>query len=122
MTRTGVDPQTIGLDPATLYQCLKSVPLVKDDALDYLKYAKAYAGLQSDIAFIKSPTPAWQQPASDLLGGLSSIEGKVKNGSYTLQYDFDADVLMLARTSNDYHFTLKPGVLGSGNWAWSLGW
>ena len=116
----GIDPQTIGLNATTLYKCLTSVPLVQSDALDYLRYAKAYGTLQSDIAFIKQPTKAWQQPASDILGALDSIANKVKAGSYKSQYDFDADVLRLARTANDFHFGLRPGVLGSNYWDWSL--
>ncbi|KAG8531657.1 uncharacterized protein KY384_003288 [Bacidia gigantensis] len=122
LIRIGVDPQTVGLNATTLYQCLTSVPILKDDALDYLKYAKIYGILQSDLAFIKQPTKAWQQPASDIMADLDTIAEAVKAGIYTSQYDFDADVISLARTANDYHFNLKPGILGSNMWAWSLKW
>lgn len=95
---------------------------MQEDALDYLRYAKIYGNFQTDIAFVKETTKAWQQPASNIMGGLDAIVEKVEAGFYSSQYDFDADLLLLARTANDYHFDLKTGILGSNNWAWSLQW
>ena len=120
LTNAGDDPSKIGMNATILYQCLNSVPLVADDALQYLDYAKVYASLDTNIPYLKSPPSSWQQPSSDILAALDAIKKKVHAGFYETQYDFDAELLMLARTANDFHFNLGTGVLGSSNWAWSL--
>lgn len=90
------------------------------DALQYLDYAEIYARLDSNIPYLKSPPKSWQQSSTDVLAALDAIKRKVGAGFYKSQYDFDAELIRLARTVNEFHFNLVPGVLGSKNWAWSL--
>ena len=70
----------------------------------------------------KAPPQSYTQPGIDVEARLGEIKDKINSDSYDSQYDFDVEFALLARATNDYHFNLNPGLIGSQNWAWSLQW
>jgi hypothetical protein len=57
---------------------------------------------------IQDPPPDYLAPSTDILGGLSTIRGKIAAKGYKSQFDFDLDVFELVSSANDGHFALAP--------------
>ena len=86
------------------YNCLKSVPIVKKDALRLVTNLGPYFEIQSTIGFLKDPPSGYLLPGVDLLAGLARIESHVRDGVYTSEYDFELDLYTLVQSAHDGHF------------------
>lgn len=86
------------------YNCLKSVPIVKKDALRLVTNLGPYLELQSTIGFLKDPPSGYLLPGVDILAGLSRIESLVRDDVYTSEYDFELDLYTLVHSAHDGHF------------------
>lgn len=94
------------------YNCLKSVPMVKKDALQLVTNLAPYFEFQSTIGFLKDPPSGYLLPGIDLMGGLAQIESHVRDGVYTSEYDFGLDVFTLVASAHDGHFSYLPDIFG----------
>lgn len=95
------------------YDCLKSVPIVKKDALQMVSNLAPYFELQSTIGFLKDPPSGYLLPGVDLMGGLARIESHVRDGVYTSEYDFELDLYTLVLSAHDGHFNYLPDIFSS---------
>lgn len=93
------------------YQCLKSVPIVKSDALRLIGGLAPYFNFQSTVGFLKNPPRGYLLPGVDLLNGLAKIEEKVRNDIYSNEYDFETEILELVTSVHDGHFGYFPDAI-----------
>ncbi|PMD46382.1 peptidase S41 family protein-like protein [Hyaloscypha variabilis F] len=97
---------------ATLaYECLTSVPYNGAVAARFMEYFYDSAEFQSNLAYLKSPPPSYQQAGVDFLGGLELIQAKINNGGYANQYEFEAALQALIYSTHDGHLFLSSGIL-----------
>lgn len=87
---------------------MQSIPLVKPDALQLITGLAPYFDFQSTIGFLKNPPHGYLFPGVDLPNALAGIEEKVRNDSYSNEYDFQADLLELVTSVRDGHFNYYP--------------
>ncbi|MCJ1461623.1 hypothetical protein MMC07_000220 [Pseudocyphellaria aurata] len=100
--------QTIPAEIA--YNCLKSVPIVKHDALRLVTDLAPYFELQSTIGILKKPPSGYLLPGVYLVGGLERIKSNIENGIYTSEYDFGLDLHTLVLSAHDGHFNFGPDI------------
>lgn len=80
-------------------------------ATQFVHYYRDTLQFQSTLAYLKNPPPSYQQPAVDLLAGLDRIENDIKSGTYSNEYDFEADLQRLIYSAHDAHLVLYAGAL-----------
>jgi hypothetical protein len=66
-----------------------------------MEYFYDSAEFQSNLAYLKSPPPSYQQAGVDFLGGLELIQAKINNGGYANQYEFEAALQALIYSTHD---------------------
>ncbi|KAK2028800.1 peptidase S41 family protein [Colletotrichum zoysiae] len=99
------------------YLCLTSVPFNDAVALRFIEYYNTTMQFQSTLAYLKNPPQGYQQPAFDLVQGLSNLRQNVTSGIYKNQYDFEADLQYLVYSLHDAHVDLSSGVLSAFSFA-----
>ena len=92
------------------YRCLTSVPINRTVASDFLQYYRDTLEFQSTLTYLKNPPLSYQQPATDLLGGLDRIRRQLDTGVFNNQYDFEVAVLDLVYSAHDSHTYLYGGA------------
>lgn len=92
------------------YGCLTEIPINKTAASNFIDYYRFFLEFQTTSAILKNPPPSYRQPATDLLGGLDTIQAAVNSGKYTNQYDFECDMLKLLYSAHDGHLSLVFGA------------
>lgn len=98
--------------PSVVHQCLLDVKIEDNDVeVAYVDYINALVQFQSTLSYLKSPPPAYQLPAVDVLGGLDKIKQNAASGTYIRQYDLDLDIYSLFVRARDGHFTYTPNIL-----------
>ena len=80
-------------------------------ATRFLKYWNDTLPFQSDLDYLKNPPLAYQQPAVDLVGGLSDLQTAVDAGQFQNEYQFEASLQALLTASHDLHMQLYAGAL-----------
>ena len=79
-------------------------------ASQFLHYYKDTLKFQSTLTYLKNPPSGYQQPSSDLLGGLDHIQRQLDTGVFNNQYDFEIAVLDLVYSAHDGHTYLYGGA------------
>jgi hypothetical protein len=92
---------------------LTSVPFNEAVANRFITYLNQTWQFQSTLSILKSPPTTYQQPAVDLLGGLTKIRDRVAANSYLNQYAFEVDVQRLVLNAHDAHLSLYAGVMNA---------
>lgn len=95
------------------YDCLTSVPFNSAVATRFIKYYNDTIQFQSTLAYLKNPTPSYQQPAIDILAGLEQIQKDTAKGVFANQYAFEATLQNLVYSAHDAHFQLEAGILAA---------
>ncbi|EFX03689.1 peptidase s41 family protein [Grosmannia clavigera kw1407] len=99
--------------PAALaYECLRSVPLHKDDAIELVESIEPYLEWQTDAAYKADPPATYFYPAYDMFATLAEIKTMLENDMYTSEYDFQADLYAkVFGQGHDGHFVFYPDLL-----------
>lgn len=79
----------------------------------FLSYWNDTLQFQSTLTYLKDPPESYQQPAVDLLAGLSELQRAVNDGSFTNQYEFEAALEQLLVSAHDAHLYLNAGILAA---------
>lgn len=109
------------------YGCLRSAPNYREPALALISSLRPWLEIQSDLEYLKDPPVGRLYPRRDIHAALDSIQTKVEAGAYECEYDFQYDIISMARSAHDTHFALpldlatqvfafsrgSPGRLGS---------
>ena len=93
------------------YNCLITAPFNATVASGLVSYYKDLLQFQSTLAYLKDPPPSYQQPAIDVLASLDALEGQVKAGTFTTEYDFEVALQTLIYATHDAHVSLSAGIL-----------
>jgi hypothetical protein len=93
------------------WNCLQSIPLNTEAALDLVQSLRPYIEWQSTTVYLKDPPPEYveklQEPV-DVKGGLDQIEENLHAGKWTKEYDFGFSLYTLLQSTHDGHFTYFP--------------
>lgn len=107
----------IVFDAKIVYDCLTSVPFNPAVATRFLKYYNDTLQFQTNLNYLKSPPPSYQQPAIDLIGGLKKIQEDIDNAVFPNQYTFEAVLQNLIYSAHDAHLYLDAGILSAFSFA-----
>ena len=117
------------VDAQLAYDCLNSVPLrqpqassLLDAILPYLEWqtGKNQAipfeiiiglNISKDTSYLKAPPSGYLEPAVDLPAVFGAIESKLKNGSYSNEYQYQADLFRTFNLAKDGHFRFFADIL-----------
>lgn len=99
------------MSPQLAYECLNSVPLGKQEALDLVDSIVQYLTFQTDLNYKKDPPADYYYPAIDVLGLLQQIRGKVEGDEYVNEYSFQVDLYKPFAQSHDAHLIFYPDLL-----------
>ncbi|KAH9882324.1 hypothetical protein J1614_000560 [Plenodomus biglobosus] len=99
------------------YTCLKSVPIIEEDAALTIEAIKQMAEFQSTITYLKDPPKGWPNEAVDIMAGLDDIARKVNSSEYNNEYDFETDIASLFIKAHDGHLNWN-GMLYSAAFQW----
>jgi hypothetical protein len=98
----------VPIRPSLALDCLKSVPLHKDTALQQVDFLRPLFEWQSTTDYLQDPPQGYLSEGVDLVRGLDDIAAKLnkdKNGGYRNEFDFLSDLHMLALVRpRDFHF------------------
>lgn len=98
--------------PSLAFACLKSVPLDKETAIKHIDHLRPQWQWHSTIEYLKNPPWGYLSEPVDLLGGLDQIKAKLQGDAYRSEFDFLADLDMLARVRvRDSHFHAGSALL-----------
>ena len=93
-----------------VYNCLASVPLNKTVASQLIGYYKDTLEFQSTLTYLRNPPSSYQQPSTDLLGGLDQISRDLEAGAYSNEFSFEIALLNLAYSAHDGHLYFYGGA------------
>ncbi|KAL2291764.1 hypothetical protein FJTKL_11958 [Diaporthe vaccinii] len=96
-----------------VYDCLTSVPFNAAVATRFIAYWNDTLRFQSTLTYLKNPPAEYQQPAVDLLAGLSELQNAVESGAFKNQYEFEVALQLLLVSAHDAHLYLNAGILAA---------
>ncbi|KAI1339844.1 hypothetical protein F5Y15DRAFT_382300 [Xylariaceae sp. FL0016] len=99
------------VDGQLAYDCLNSVSLHQQEALDLFDSVIEFVYWQTDTNYLKDPPPAYLEPAVDVFAELSQVRSKIANGTYSSEYNFQADIFRVFNLAHDGHFRFFPDLL-----------
>ncbi|KAF7125987.1 hypothetical protein CNMCM5793_002346 [Aspergillus hiratsukae] len=101
------------LNATQAYDCLTSVPFNPAVATRLVQYVNDTIQFHSTLAYLANPPPGYQQPAVDLLAGLSQIQRDIDNSVFRNEYAFEAAVKRLLNAAHDDHLSMTGGILSA---------
>ena len=102
---------SVSLKPSDLRACIEDVPIDKDLAARQIEWIKNFVQFQTTLAFLKDPTPEYELPPVDIMGGLTDISSKAIAGAYQGEYEFERDIFELICHADDSHFGYLPYLI-----------
>ncbi|KAI0470050.1 hypothetical protein GGR56DRAFT_668271 [Xylariaceae sp. FL0804] len=93
------------------YNCLNSVSLHQQQALDLFDSVIEFVYWQTDTNYLKDPPPTYLEPAVDVYAELAQVRSKIANGTYDTEYEFQADIFRVFNLAHDGHFRFFPDLL-----------
>ncbi|TPX09128.1 uncharacterized protein E0L32_001588 [Thyridium curvatum] len=92
--------------------CLKSVPLGKQAAIELVEAMEPYLEWQSDAAYKAAPPSDYFYPAYDLFKALADVKAKLEGDKYDSEYAFQADLYATVfGPGHDGHYVFYPDLL-----------
>ncbi|KAL2436556.1 hypothetical protein ABEF95_012014 [Exophiala dermatitidis] len=107
-------PAAALVDGQLFHECLQSIPIDTQAALDLLHSLEPYVQLQSTLQYLADPPADYPHPAIDILPCLRDLIDKVAGGEYTGEYAFQTDLYSLFLSARDGHFSFIPDLLSVG--------
>ncbi|RMZ39350.1 hypothetical protein AFCA_006265 [Aspergillus flavus] len=98
-------------DASLAYKCLMSLPFRADIATQLVQYANDMIQFHSTLAYLADPPQSYQQPAVDLVAGLSQLQRDIDNNVFRNEYAFEAALNHLIHAAHDDHLQLAGGAL-----------
>ncbi|KAL1871100.1 hypothetical protein Daus18300_004845 [Diaporthe australafricana] len=97
---------------AIAHDCLLSVPLGKEAAIELVDSIEPYLEWQSDSGYLADPPADYFYPAYDMFANLASIRAKLESDSYSGEYEFQAELYnTVFGPAHDGHFVYYPDLL-----------
>ncbi|KAE8131478.1 hypothetical protein BDV38DRAFT_275888 [Aspergillus pseudotamarii] len=98
-------------DASQAYNCLTSLPFRADIANQLVQYVNDIIQFHSTLAYLANPPQSYQQPAVDLVAGLSQLQHDIDNNVFRNEYAFEAALNQLIHAAHDDHLKLVGGAL-----------
>ncbi|QSZ33423.1 hypothetical protein DSL72_004991 [Monilinia vaccinii-corymbosi] len=108
---------TVVFNASLAFECLTSVPFNPAVASRFISYYNDTLQFQSTLSYLKNPPTSYQQPAVDLLAGLSRIQTAIDEGAFSNQYEFEATLQTLIYAAHDGHMDMIAGALSAFSFA-----
>ena len=80
-------------------------------AVAQIEWIQNFVQFQTTLAYLKDPTPEYQLPPIDIVGGLSKIGQDADDGKYDNEFDFELDIFNLIAHADDGHFIFEPFLI-----------
>lgn len=94
------------------HECLKSVPLGKDAAVELVDAMAPYLSWQSDAAYKANPPASYPFPGYDIFANLAKIKADLQADKYDGEYSFQLDLyLNIIAKGHDGHLLFYPDAL-----------
>ncbi|KAK1242004.1 hypothetical protein MKX07_007827 [Trichoderma sp. CBMAI-0711] len=94
------------------HECLKSVPLGRDAAVELVDAMAPYLSWQSDAAYKANPPASYPFPGYDIFANLAKIKADLQAGKYDGEYSFQLDLyLKIIAKGHDGHLLFYPDAL-----------
>lgn len=94
------------------YDCLKSVPLRKDAAVELVDSMLPYFEWQSDYEYKKHPPRGYFWPGYDAVANLAQVRANILGDKYDGEYEFQTDLQTLVFAPGmDGHFFFFGDIL-----------
>ncbi|KAH7310470.1 hypothetical protein B0I35DRAFT_74703 [Stachybotrys elegans] len=111
-SRVDLLPATPTVAAALAHECLESVPLGKDAAIELVDAIEPYLEWQSDDAYLKDPPKDYFFPPTDIFGSLAKVRENLVADKYEGEYAFQKDLYeTVFAPVHDGHFLMYPDVL-----------
>ncbi|POR32523.1 Uncharacterized protein TPAR_07296 [Tolypocladium paradoxum] len=105
-------PATPTVAAALAYECLNSVPLNKDAAIEFVDSIEPYLEWQSDAAYKADPPEDYFYPGFDMFANLAKVKSNLQADKYANEYAFQSDLYKTVfGPGHDGHFVLYPDAL-----------
>ncbi|KAI0143112.1 hypothetical protein GGR57DRAFT_484585 [Xylariaceae sp. FL1272] len=102
------------VEASIAYECLNSIPIAKDKAIQFLDEIVPYLEWQVDSAYKKDPPPDYFFPGYDIFGEVARIRAGVVADDYPNEYSWQVDLyLNVIGKGHDGHFDVVPDVLSN---------
>ncbi|CAK7227183.1 hypothetical protein SCUCBS95973_006457 [Sporothrix curviconia] len=103
---------TITIPAELAYDCLASVPLHKDEAVQLVDSIEPYLEWQTDAAYKADPPADYFYPPYDMFAALAEVRSNLVNDVYDSEYAFQIDLyLKVFGQGHDGHFVMYPDLL-----------
>lgn len=100
--------------PAELgVRCLQSVPLDRTGNVQLIQDLKVYVKWQSNIAYLKTPPPGYNEQPVDIMGELDTMQRQLGMGNFKTEYDFQMQLMDMFTRAYDNHFVWQSDILAS---------
>ncbi|KAL6895165.1 hypothetical protein HDV57DRAFT_478750 [Trichoderma longibrachiatum] len=94
------------------HDCLKSIPLGKDAAVELVDAMAPYLSWQSDAAYKANPPASYPFPGYDIFANLAKIRADLLADKYDGEYSFQLDLyLNIIAKGHDGHLLFYPDAL-----------
>ncbi|KAM0738259.1 hypothetical protein ACQRIT_007451 [Beauveria bassiana] len=94
------------------HECLKTVPLGKQEAIQLIDAIEPYLEWQSDAAYKKDPPESYFYPGFDIFGNLAKVRSNVQADKYAGEFDFQTDLYkQVWAPGHDSHYSFQPDLL-----------
>lgn len=94
------------------HDCLLSVPLGKEAAIELVDSIEPYLEWQSDSGYLADPPADYFYPAYDMFANLASVRSKIESDSYASEYEFQQELFnTVFAPAHDGHFVYYPDLL-----------
>lgn len=109
---TSANQATPTVAAALAHDCLNSVPLHKDAAIQLVESIEPYLEWQSDPAYKADPPADYFYPAYDMNAALDQVKANLQKDVYANEYMFQEDLyLRVFAPGHDGHFLFYPDLL-----------
>ncbi|KAK4161565.1 hypothetical protein QBC43DRAFT_357679 [Cladorrhinum sp. PSN259] len=101
------------ISPSELaYNCLNSVPLGKNAAIELVEAIEPYLEWQSDSAYKADPPQDYFFPPHDVFAALAKVKANLQADKYANEYEFQEDLyISVFGKAHDGHFVFYPDAL-----------
>jgi hypothetical protein len=105
-------PATPTVAASLAYECLNSVPLHKEEAIELVDSLVPYFEWQSDAGYLANPPPGYDFPAHDIFATLAKVRDNIVADKYENEIEFQTDLYTsVIGPAHDGHFVFYPDAL-----------
>jgi hypothetical protein len=103
---------TAALVPAQVAEdCLKSVPIDKEEDLALIEELKNYLSWQSNLAYLIDPPQGYTEERIDIMAEIEKVKDGLQNDKYQDEYSVQFDISTAFTKAYDFHLAWQADIL-----------